>query len=598
MDFLLISPPVANFGQCTSGLSVLTSFLRSRGFEGAQWDLAIEAFHHFHSPEHLTRCLQVLEHHGIGEVPFPEDINGRVPDEDDIRDVARRVIVDIEPAKAAMRRPGIEQDHDAMRWAFRTIHDAGAVLTAAGLGAYEFDFRHFAIPNAFKSFKDLDAALADARRNPWIEFLERTAVARVERERPRAVGVSMTYFSQTVPGFTLVRLLRQRFPDLRIVMGGAYLTAVEHDVENIPSRVLPADAIILHDGEEALERWLRVVLRGEGTLPEIPNCYLPGPGERGTFQRAGERNLTHTDLDLLPTPMWTLDGLDLSQYLVPKYPIPLPLSRGCYWGRCSFCNISCQTVATYRTRPVEKALEDMRQAIAQTGSNWFDFPVDSFRPKELHQLALAIVDAGLEVEWGAEVLLDPGFKDPVIADLARSGCRTLRFGLESANENTLKSMNKPTRPGEARRILETCKRNGIQTAVMLIAGFPTETQLALQETFDYLVENSDRIDFLTIHQYCLVHGSPMAQDPGKFGLYIQPHEGVLWTSIPFVNTNPVGMKNEDLPRVVQAMREGLKPHYPDLGEMWTVAIGGWMTFPACCGVRRKGRALVQPIPGG
>lgn len=594
MDLLLISPPVANFGQCTSGLSVLTSFLRSRGFDVKQWDLAIEAFHAFHSPEYLARCVEVLERHGVTEVPEAKDYNAHTPDEIDLRDVARRVIGEIDAAKAALRRPGIEHDRDAMRWAFQTIADAGVVMTGASLGGYEHDFRHFAIPGAFRSWATLEAALTDRARNPYLEFLEEHALPRILRDRPRAVGISMTYFSQVVPGFTLARLIREKAPGTKLVIGGAYLTAVEDDVPSLPASVLPADAIILHDGEEALERWLRLVLQGDGTAASIPNCYLPG--EDGVFARAGERSLTHTDLDLLPVPLWTLDGLDLSQYLVPKYPVPLPLSRGCYWGRCSFCNISCQTVATYRTRPIEKAIADIKAAIAQTGSNWFDFPVDSFRPKELHALAKAIIAEGLDIEWGAEVLLDPGFKDPVIADLAASGCRTLRFGLESANEETLTAMNKPTRPGEARRILASCKANGIQTAVMLIAGFPTETQARLQETYDYLAANRDRIDFLTIHMYSLVPGSPMAQDPGKWGLYIQPHEGVLWTSIPFVNTNPVGMRNEDLPRVVQAMRQGLREHYPDLGEMWTVAIGGWMTFPSCCGVRKD--KMVHPISGG
>lgn len=581
MDFLLISPPVANFGQATSGLSVLTAYLRSQGWDAHQWDLAIDAFHHFHSPEQLAVCRDVLESHR-DQLADPSII-----------DVARKVTVEIEAAKQALRAPGVEQDPDRMRWAFETINDAGIVMTAASLGRYEHDFRHFGVNNAFRSHETLDEALSAREANPFLQYFEEHTLPRIARDAPRAIGISMTYFSQVMPGFTLARLIRARFPETRIVIGGAYLTAVEHDVERIPNHVLPADAIILHDGEQALAQWLTIALHGEGTEASVANCYLPSAA--GTFKRAGERNIVHTDLDTLPVPMWTLDGLQLDKYLVPKYPIPLPLSRGCYWGRCSFCNISCQTAATYRTRDTAKAIEDMRVAIAESGSNWFDFPVDSYRPKELHALAQAIIEHGLDVEWGAEVLLDPGFKDEVIADLARSGCRTLRFGLESASEETLKAMNKPTRPEKARRILKACKDNGIQTAVMLIAGFPTETQRQLYETYDYLVANRDRIDFLTIHQYSLVPGSPMANDPAKFGLYLLEQEAVLWTTIPFVNTNPVGMKNEDLPDVVAAMKEGLKEHYPDLGELWTVAIGGWMTFPACCGVRRK---LVHPVSGG
>ena len=576
MDLLLISPPVANFGQATSGISVLTAYLRSQGWDAHQWDLAIDSFHHFHSPEYLDRCRRLIARQAYDPV---------------LRSTADRVVAQIDGAKEALRTPGIEFDHERMRWAFETINDAGIVMTAVSRGRYEHDFRHFGVNGAFRSFENLEHTLADSGANPYLDFLEQHALPHIGRLRPRAVGVSMTYFSQVIPGFTLVRLIREHLPETRIVTGGAYLTAVEHDVSRIPASLLPSDAIIVHDGEEALVRWLDAVLRGQGDVESLPNTYLP---ERA-FRRPQTISLTHTDPREVPVPLWTADGLELEKYLVPKYPIPLPFSRGCYWGRCSFCNISCQTIATYRTRPVEMALADMRHAISETGSNWFDLPVDSFRPRELHRLALAIIESGLEVEWGAEVLLDPGFKDPIIADLARSGCRTLRFGLESACVRTLEAMNKPTRPDSARRILKTCTDNGIQTAVMLIAGFPTETQRELNMTFDYLVENRDRIDFLTIHQYSLVPGSPMANDPARFGLYLLNPEAVLWTSLPFENTNPVGMRNEDLPRVAAAMKEGLKEYYPDLGELWTVAIGGWMTFPACCGRREK---LVHPMAGG
>jgi anaerobic magnesium-protoporphyrin IX monomethyl ester cyclase len=578
MDLLLISPPVANFGQASSGLSVLTAYLRSQGWNAHQWDLAIDAFHYFHSPEKLGECLEAL----------------KAADADSsLIEAARRVVAEIDGAKKALQRVGVEQEPDTMRWAFETINAAGVVMTAASFGAYEHDFRHFGVTEAFRNYESLDTALSDPVQNPFLEYFEERALPRIERERPAAVGISMTYFSQVMPGLTLVRLIRERFPEIKIILGGAYLTATEHHAESLPVSVIPADALVLHDGEEALDQWLRVTIRGEGKLEDVSNCYVPG--DAGIFVRVGERTTVHTDLSKLPSPLWIADGLELDRYLVPKYPIPLPLSRGCYWGRCSFCNISCQTAATYRTRPPELALEDMRSAIAETGSNWFDLPVDSYRPKELHELSKALIDSELEIEWGAEVLLDPGFKDPMLVDMAKSGCRTLRFGLESACTETLQAMNKPTRPDKAKRILKTCHDAGIQTAVMLIAGFPTETQRQLYQTYDYLVENNDKIDFLTIHQYSLVHGSPMANDPSRFGLFLLDQEAVLWTSIPFQNTNPVGMKNEDLPEVVTAMKEGLKEFYPTLGELWTVAIGGWMTFPACCGVRDK---LVHPVGGG
>ena len=569
VDLLLISPPVANFGQATSAPGVLTAFLRARGWDVHQWDLAIDAFHHFHSAQHLRQCEDVVLSHGADA---------------ELRDVAKRVVAEIEDAKAALQRPGVETDRDAMRWALGRLVDAGVLLTAASRGRYEHSYRDFSIPMALSSFEQMALALDDERRNPFLDYMREHALERVDRERPRAIGISITYASQLLAGFTLAKVSRERFPSIPLVLGGAYLTATEDDVEKIPSVVAPVDAIILHDGEETLDAWLNAVLRDRGAVASVPGIFLP---RGGTFFRTPGCSLERADLDEVPFPMWTGAGLDIDRYLVPRYPIPLPLSRGCYWGRCHYCNISSQTAATYCCRSVSKALEDIKSAIAETGSNWFDFAVDSFRPAQLWELSRAIIDEELSIDWGAEVLLDPAFKDSVIADLARSGCRCLRFGLESGSRETLREMNKPIRLDIAQRILESCQANGIRTAAMLIVGFPTETQSRLLETYDFLAANSGCIDFLTLHPFSLVKGSPMSRDPGAFGLYLTPQEGVLLPSLPFVNTNAGGLQSHELRDVINTVNDRLRDEYPDLGELWAAAIGGWMTFPACCGKERS-----------
>jgi hypothetical protein len=564
VDLLLVSPPVANFGQCSSGISVLNAYLRARGYDVHAWDLAIDAFHAFHSEAHLATLLD-----GVAD--------------EELVALAHKTASEIGEAKQALRTPGIELDHDRMRSAFRTIGDAGKVLTAAGRGKYTHDFRNFSVPKAFASWGAMGLVVDDRELNPYLAFFEQHAIPRLRRDAPKVLGISITYFSQVLPAITLARLVRRAFPEMKIFVGGAYLTSVDHEIEHIPASVLPADAIVLHDGEIPLERLLAWAIRGEGTLADVPGCHAPAAN--GRFAITSSDAVPQIDLASLPIPMWTSAGLDLSAYLVPKYPIPLPLSRGCYWGRCVYCNISSQSSASYRVRPVEMAVADIKAAMKETGSNWFDFPVDSFRPRELLELCRALKRDGVEIEWGAEVILDRNFRDDILKEIAEGGCRCLRFGLESASAETLKEMNKPIRPAEALQIFRSCKKYGIQTAAMLIAGFPSEPQARLHETFDFLVEAADSIDFVTIHQFSVVPGSVMAQRPGDFGLHLLPVEGILRSNLPFASSNPVGMRNSDLPRVIDTMLEGLQEYYPDLGELWKVAIGGWMTFPACCARR-------------
>lgn len=564
MDLLLISPPVANPGQAVAALGVLTAFVSAKGWDASSWDLGLDAFHYFHSATYLARCQRIVQDQGADR---------------ELLAAAARVVSQIDQAKSALTDSDIGARKERMRWALGVLRDAGVVLTAAAQGHYSLDFRTFEVPDAFRDLESLAIALEKAEKNPFGEYFEAVALPRLLEQAPRAVGLSVTYFSQLLPAFTLARLIRRELPQVPVVLGGSALTAAVDDVVHVPPAIVAADALILYDGEEALVAWLELVLAQRGNPSDIANLFLPASAG---YARAGRHPIRHTDLASAPVPLWTARGLELGRYLVPRYAIPLPLTRGCYWGRCVYCNISSQRASPYRRRPAAMAIADLRAAIAETGSNWFDLPVDSYRASDLRQLATAILEAGLVIEWGAEVLLDPGFTEPVLAELARSGCRSLRFGLESACEATLQAMNKPTRAARAAKIFRACKQHGICTGAMLIVGFPTETQAGLTETLDFLVEHREVIDFVALHPYSLVAGSAMARDPGRFGLYLRPTKAIFATSLPFVNTNPIGMQNEDLPRVITVLREQLREHYPDHGELWAAAIGGWMTFPACC----------------
>ncbi len=265
-----------------------------------------------------------------------------------------------------------------------------------------------------------------------------------------------------------------------------------------------------------------------------------------------------------------------------RYAIPPRLARGCHWRCCRYCNISSQTSSAYRVRPVEAAIRDLRAATAETGSNWFDLPTDSFRADHLHAMAKAVLAEGLDIRWAAEILLHPWLTTEVIEDLARSGCVCLRFGVESASPEVLAAMNKPRPEGLAERILRDCRRVGIRTSAMLIVGFPTETQVQRNETFRFLVEQRDVIDFVALHEFNLVPGSPMAGDPARYGLIVPPKQAVLQPSLPYRNVNGIGLDADQVPEAATAMRDALREHYPQIGKPWAVAIGGWMTFPWCC----------------
>jgi hypothetical protein len=117
---------------------------------------------------------------------------------------------------------------------------------------------------------------------------------------------------------------------------------------------------------------------------------------------------------------------------------------------------------------------------------------------------------------------------------------------------------------------------------MLILGYPTETQRQRTETFAFLADHRDVIDFVALHEFNLVPGSPLAGDPAQAGIFTLPRTAVLQPAIPYRNANQVGLDQGHVPEAATAMRDALREHYPHLGAPWAVAIGGWMTFAWCC----------------
>jgi anaerobic magnesium-protoporphyrin IX monomethyl ester cyclase len=580
MKILLISPPVSNIGQAAPSISVLSTWLRSLGHECLQWDLGIEVFEHFHSAAYLYGvAAQYESERGRNRWGFE---TARV------RATYSRFTADqLTKALARLKTPGVERDLASMVSCIRVIRESGALISASH-GLCRLDYSHYDIVGAFASWETLRETVTSAERNLlWTYFVERS-IPRIRDYGAELIGISVSYFSQLLPALCLTGLIKEAWPKLPVLLGGAFLKAVQDDLKTMPTWVVPADGICIGDGEPTFTAYIETLLN-RGDLATVPNLLL---AKNGRFVSTG--HWVELPLYVPPVPMMDTDGLVLTSYLVPRYALPLPITRGCHWHRCVYCNISNQARERYRNRDTSRCIGDIRFLIERCGTDWFDFPTDSVLPRDLKRLATALVESNLKIRWAAEVLLDPRLSDELIELLAESGCCFLRFGLESACERTLTLMDKRVDLSEAARILRSCRRAGIKTGVMLIVGFPTETQAELLQTVDYLLAQAENIDFLTLHQFTVAPGSKLAAQPDLAGVHLLPRRAVLTPSLPYAHTNPVAMRPEDLPNVVEVLLDRLSEAFPQSGQLWASGIGGWLTFAASCA--NEPSFFKQPIP--
>jgi hypothetical protein len=222
------------------------------------------------------------------------------------------------------------------------------------------------------------------------------------------------------------------------------------------------------------------------------------------------------DLDALPTP--DFDGLPLDKYLSPNLVMLLPISRGCYWRKCTFCTVSEATNKRYRQRRADLVVQDIKKLMEKYKSPYFFFSVDVMPAKSMKKLSRMLLDEEVECFWQLEVRLDPAFEFTLCDLMARAGCRNLMFGMESANQRVLDLMEKGTHAIQFPTILRGCKSAGIATTLFCITGFPSETVEEAEDTLNFVLRHRDLITSATFSTFSLHEGSPVQQNPERFGI--------------------------------------------------------------------------------
>lgn len=573
MTVLLVSPPVGNFAQVHPAICLLTRYLRHSGFAAIQMDTSISCFHHYHSAAYLTSLLNNLER------DIDLEIRREKLDADQVQAMTVRVrlsllleqtINSIESAKREMRRPEILDDPRELARCLTTIKDVGRIITAIHSGQ-EFSFQNFKVREAFDDWQHLRQTLDNPERNLLLEYIDS-----IELRDADLLGVSVTYPAQLLPALCLAKRWRREKRSGRIVFGGSYLSTMIESFRSEPRWFDFFDFIVMHDGEEALCKLADTTLHS-GDVTSVPNLLYRENNEVKTSTKT-----SRTSLRDLPTPMLDFDGINPEQYLTPHQVIALPISRGCYWGKCTFCNISNQTTDPYRVRPTSLIVEDIRALSADCQTPYFDFCVDSFHPRGLEELSNAIMEAGLQVFWNAEVLLDPEFTRERLEVMAASGCKHLRFGLESVNGETLSVMDKRNDLMVVKRIIGDCRAYDIKVSLMSIIGFPTESAEQAWNTLNFYLDQKDSISFVTLHRFNVAAGSPLMHRPELCGIELVRRAGLLQPSFDYINLNAQGIPADDVPQLVSEMEEVIRSYYPQHAEIHTVGIGGWLTFLACC----------------
>ncbi len=368
------------------------------------------------------------------------------------------------------------------------------------------------------TLKTMENILAhmDPAVNPYVRYYDEVLFPMMAKQLPPLVGISMVFASQSVQALVLGRLIKARFPGVHVTLGGAYLSqwAMTTGDPQVAQLLTCADSIVCGEGEQAFSDILKHILENQ-TPAGLSNVICLDPATQRVIRF---KDLAYTDISQQPPPDFS--DLNLEAYLTPQTIIPYCISRGCYWGRCVFCQnrYGDYRMRRYQTVSVEKAIAEMAQLSSQYGSNHFNFSNDVIDPAYLKLLSQEILAGGHHFYWNTDLRAEKAFDVQTCQLMAQAGLKSAAIGFESGCQKTLDAMDKGKRVEIIAEVLKNLHTSGVATQAMGIFGMPGESEADGEETVRFLEANADHISYYVMGLLMVLPGSRMHSNPNAYGV--------------------------------------------------------------------------------
>jgi anaerobic magnesium-protoporphyrin IX monomethyl ester cyclase len=506
-------------------LPSLTAVLRQSGHEVIQKDVNIEMYELFFSDTFLIWIMARMSMQ-LRDLEAKESSGGLTDRQADQKAVLQAKLgMDVmELAERAMRAKRIVRgeefyDADKLHWALDTFREVMQYISAAYYPAsivfYPMESNLGYRPGVSR---EVFACLDDEQVNVYRDVCRQLVLPVVGREMPDVVGVSIGTQMQLLAGLTFCRMIKEAFPHIHVTVGGNIITRLQEEFpthERFFTEVF--DTAIMYEGEHAL-LWLLEALGGERELSGVPNLIYR------TEQGVQVNKEIHTEkTTALPLP--DFDGFPLDSYFVPVRILPYLATRGCYWGRCTFCDHGQGYFDQYRGMPAHQVVEQVKALKEKYHAEHFLFADESYPPALFKKVIQLLIEQNVGIKWTTLIRFEETLSDPHIWEAAaKSGCCTLYYGMESANERVLNLMDKHVKKSVIEKNLREAAQAGIWNHVMAFYGFPGETRDEAQETRQFLIDNKDNINSVELFYFVAYRHTPMVRSPEKFGITIHKQE--------------------------------------------------------------------------
>ena len=378
-----------------------------------------------------------------------------------------------------------------------------------GRSANSFDELHLALQNEYSLVDKILIDLLDDN---------------LKKVKPQLVAISVPFPGNLFSAFRCAQYIKQKFPNIKVAMGGGFANTELRSLKDV--RVFDYfDFITLDYGELPVEN-LHLYINGKLKKENLKRTYTLVDGEIKYINSTEFKDYKQAQVG---TPDYS--GLLLDQYIQaieivnPMHSLwsngrwnKLTMAHGCYWGKCTFCDVSLDYIKSYEPLTASILCDRMEELIKNTGETGFHFVDEAAPPSLMGALAIEIIKRKLRVSWWTNVRFEKAFTKDLCLLLKESGCIGVSGGLEVASNRLLELINKGITVEQVARVNQNFTEAGIMVHAYLMYGFPTQTA---QETIDSLemVRQMFKAGILNSafwHLFTMTAHSPVGLNPEKF----------------------------------------------------------------------------------
>jgi radical SAM superfamily enzyme YgiQ (UPF0313 family) len=570
---LLITPPFTQLNTPYPATAYLKGFLNTKGIHSFQSDLGIEVMLEIFSKEGLTDLFAHI--HQGDPSGFSPNASRIIALQQDYINTIDAVILFLQGKNATLahlvaRRKFLPEASrfsqlDDLVWAFGNmgIQDKAKHIATMYLEDLSdlvkecvdphFGFSRYAekLARSANRFDELFQAL-----NSPYSYIDKIMISRLEeifrQVNPVLVAISVPFPGNLYAALRCGQWIRQHYPATKVAMGGGFANTELRSLTD--ERVFDFfDFITLDDGEAPIEN-LYLYLQGKKPVEELKRCFLVREGQLTYINNVASPDYKQGQVGTPDYSDFYLEKyISAIEIINPMHSLwsdgrwnKLTMAHGCYWGKCTFCDISLDYIKLFEPLTAALICDRMEELIAQTGETGFHFVDEAAPPALMRALALEIIKRKLVVSWWTNIRFEKSFTRDLCLLLRASGCIGVSGGLEVASDRLLALIQKGITVSQVARVNKHFTEAGIMVHAYLMYGFPTQTA---QETIDSLemvrqMFQGGILQSAFWHQFTMTAHSPVGLEPEKFKVRKLTETVGSFANNDIVHVDPTGADHE------------------------------------------------------